>query len=158
MNRSTRLHIAILCSTLVLSTAAAQTSQSSPQDQAKKAVAVRQAVFDVQNFAFSPATAMLKGQPFNAEAAVTAGQRIEITSSMIPDVFKVDTSKFTLNTKARAGIWSNMSDFRQKAANLHDAATNLVMAAKTGDKSATLAAVKAVGKACSACHDQYKDN
>lgn len=158
MNRLIRSHLAILCSTFVLSTAVAQTAPSTSQDQAKKAVALRQAVFDVQKFAFSPLTAMLKGQPFNAEAAVTAGQRIEITSSMIPDVFKIDTSKFTLNTKARAGIWNNLSDFKQKAEGLHDAAMNLVAAAKTGDKSTTLAAIMGVGKACSACHDEYKDN
>ena len=158
MIRLTRLHVAILSSTVALSTAVAQTGPSSPQEQAQKAVVLRQAVFDVQGFAFGPATALLKGQSFNAEAAVTAGQRIEITSSMIPEVFRIDTSKFTLKTKARAGIWTNMSDFKQKAEGLHDAAMNLVAAAKTGDKSATLDAVKGVGKACSACHDEYKEN
>lgn len=163
MTRTNRFNVSVLCSAFALSTsalatAAAPTGPSSPQAQAKKAVAVRQALFDVQNFVFGPAVAMLKGAPYSPQAAITAGQRIEITSSMIPEVFEVDTSKFALKTKARSGIWSNKADFRQKAENLHEAAGNLAAAGKSGDRTATLAAIKAVGKACSACHDEFKDN
>ncbi|MGH8217797.1 MAG: cytochrome c [Steroidobacteraceae bacterium] len=140
-----------------LATAASPGRPVSPQKQAQRAVKVRQALFDVQNFAFNPLRAMLKGGPFNTWAAITAGQRIEITSSMIPDVFKVDTSGLGLKTKARAGIWNNIADFDRKAANLHDAAVDLAAVAKTGDMPATLAAAGAVGKACGACHDEYKD-
>jgi cytochrome c556 len=156
MNCVSKLGLAVCCSLAMASVSMAQRGPQSPQQQAQQAVKLRKAVFDVQSYAFSPMGAMLRGGPFDAAAAVLAGQRIEMTSSLIPDVFKFDTRKFHIETKARDGIWTNMSDFQQKAQNLHDAAVNLVAAAKTGDKPMTMQAAVSVGKACGACHDEYR--
>jgi cytochrome c556 len=157
MNRFSKLGFAAFCSVAAISIAIAQNGPMTPQQRAEGAVKLRQGLFDVQSFAFAPVGAMLKNQaPFNAEAAQTAAKRIEMTSSMIPDVFKTDTSKFTLKTRALEGIWTNTADFQQKARDLNQAATNLEMAAMGGDKAATMQAAVAVGKACGACHDQFR--
>jgi cytochrome c556 len=100
---------------------------------------------------------MLKGAPFDAAAVQKAAQRIEFTSSMIPEVFQMDTRKFQVMTKAREGIWTNKSDFEMKARDLNDAAMAMETAAKGGDKGATLKAAGAVGKACGSCHDQFRE-
>ena len=77
---------------------------------------------------------------------------------MIPDVFQTDTRKFTtLKTKAQDGIWTNQADFTAKADDLGKAAAALGDAAKSGDKGTTLKAAGAVGKACGACHDNYRN-
>jgi cytochrome c556 len=157
MNRFSTLSLAAVCSVAAISVALAQGGPMTPQQRAEAAVKLRQGLFEVQSFAFGPVGAMLKGAPFNAEAAQTAAKRIEMTSSMIPDVFRVNTSKDTgLKTRALDGIWTNKADFDQKAHDLTQAATNLEMAAMGGDKSTTMQAAVAVGKACGACHDQFR--
>lgn len=156
MNCLSKVGLAACCSLAMATVGMAQSGPTSPQQQAQAAVKLRQSLFDVQNFAFSPLAAMLKGGTFNAQDAVTAGQRIEMTSMMIPEVFQDNTTKFTLKTRALSRIWSNMGDFKQDAQNLHDAAANLVMAAKSGDKSSTMQAAVQVGKACGKCHDDYR--
>ena len=75
---------------------------------------------------------------------------------MIPEVFSVDTRKFHVMTRALDGIWANTADFQQKAHDLHQAAVNLDMAAKSGDADATKQAAVEVGKACGACHDEFR--
>jgi cytochrome c556 len=76
---------------------------------------------------------------------------------MIPDLFKLDTRKFQVKTKAREGIWGSMADFTAKADELSKAAAALTTAAKGGDKGATMKAIGAVGKACGNCHDNFRD-
>ncbi len=158
MNRLVTCSLAALCSTAVLATAAAQNGPSTPQQVVQNAVKIRKALLDVQSFAFGPVVAMLRGSPFDAAAAAKSAVRIQVTASMIPEVFQTDTHKFQVQTKAREGIWSNKADFDAKAKGLQDAAAALETAAKGGDKETTLTAAKAVGKACSACHDEYKDS
>lgn len=156
MNCISKLGWAALCSVAVVSVGIAQSGPVGPQAQAAAAVKLRKAVFDVQSAAFAPMGAFLKGAPFDAAAAVTAAQRVEMTSSMIPDVFKFDTRNAKVVTKARDAIWTNMSDFTQKAHDLHEAAVNLEAAAKSGDAAMTKQAAMAVGKACGSCHDEFR--
>jgi cytochrome c556 len=158
MNRVSKLGLAAMCCVAAISVGMAQGGPQTPDQQAKGAVKVRQSLFEVQSFAFAPLGAMLKrAMPFNAQAAETAAKRIEMTSSMIPDVFKFDTRKFMVMTKARDDIWSNQADFTQKADALHTAAQNLEMAAMSGDQGATMKAAIAVGKACGSCHDEFRN-
>lgn len=158
MKRVSKLGLAALCSVAAISVGMAQGGPQTPEQKAQAAVKVRQGLFEVQNFSFAPVAAMLRGAPFNQQVVETAAKRIEMTSSMIPDVFKTNTSKFTnLTTKARDSIWSNMSDFDQKAQALNMAAQNLEMAAMSGDAGMTKQAAVAVGKSCGNCHDQFKN-
>jgi len=161
MKRVSKLGLAALCSLCSVATVSVVFAQGgpppTPEQKAQNAVKVRQGLFDVQNFSFAPVAAMMRGAPFNAMVAETAAKRIEMTSSMIPDVFKTDTSKFTVTTKARESIWTNMSDFQQKAQALNMAAMNLETAAMSGDAGMTKQAAVAVGKACGSCHDQFKN-
>ncbi|MGH8261683.1 MAG: c-type cytochrome [Steroidobacteraceae bacterium] len=156
MNRVSKFGLAALCSVAAISVGMAQSKPS--EQQAQNAVKVRKALFDVQNFAFSPVMAMLKRQePFNAQDVVTAAKRVEMTASIIPEVFKVDTRNSSVSTKARDGIWTNMADFKQKAANLETAAQNLQQAAMSGDQGATMRAAGMTGKACGSCHDEFRN-
>jgi cytochrome c556 len=157
MKRIGKTGLAALCSVAALSVAVAQNAPPTPEQQAANAVKTRKGLFDVQAFAFGPVGAMLKGAPFDAAVAQKAASRVQVTASMIPEVFQNDTRKFTVETKAREGIWTNKSDFESKAHDLQSAAEALETAAKGGDKGATLKAAGAVGKACGSCHDQFRD-
>ena len=157
MNRLSKLGLAAVCSVAAVTVALAQPAPPTPEQMAQNAVKTRKGLFDVQSFSFGPVGAMLRGAPFNQAAVVKAAQRVEFTAGLIPEVFQNDTRKFQVETKAREGIWTNKSDFEAKAKDLLDAATALETAAKTGDEAATKKAAGAVGKACGACHDQFRD-
>jgi cytochrome c556 len=125
----------------------------------QKAVETRQAVFKVINYNSEQFFQMMKNKaPFDASVVQRAAGRIEMLAPMIPEAFATDTRKAgSAKTQAREGIWTNAADFKAKSDDLARAAAALSAAAKTGDKGATLKAAGAVGKACSACHDNYKD-
>jgi cytochrome c556 len=135
----------------------AQGGPQTPQQQAEKAVKVRQGLFEVQSFAFGPVGAMLKGTPVDAAVVQKQAARVQVTASMIPDVFQADTHSMQLTTKAKPSIWSKKSDFDKKASDLQTAAAELESAARKGDKASILDAAGKVGNACKACHDEYRD-
>jgi len=144
-----------------LATIPAVHAQEAPGgEEAQKAVETRQSVFKVINYNSEMFFQMMKNKaPFDAAIVQKAAGRIEVLSPMIPEMFAADTRKAggSVKTKARDGIWTNAADFKAKSDELAKAAQALGAAAKTGDKGATMKAAAAVGKACSGCHDNYRD-
>jgi cytochrome c556 len=128
-------------------------------EEMQKAIDTRQAVFKVINYNSEQFFLMMKNKaPFDPAVVQTAAARIETLAPMIPDTFATDTRKATsVKTRARAGNWTNMADFKAKSDDLAKAAAELMAAARTGQKGATMKAAGAVGKACSGCHDNYRD-
>jgi cytochrome c556 len=59
-------------------------------------------------------------------------------------------------SRAKAEIWTNRSDFEAKAAAYQNAATQLAAAARAGDRTAFLAAWDTTRGACGACHELYR--
>jgi cytochrome c556 len=142
-----------------LATVPAVHAQEAAGDGAQKAVETRQAVFKVMSYNSDQFFLMMKNKaPFDANVVQKAAARIETLAPMIPDTFAADTRKAGVKTKAREGIWTNMADFKAKSDELARAAAALTAAAKTGEKGATMKAAGAVGKACSGCHDNYRDS
>jgi cytochrome c556 len=158
MNGITRIGVAAVGSLVLASAAMAQgAAPMTPEQQAQASVLTRQGLFKVQGFVFGPVGGMLRGAPFDAAVAQKAAVRLQVTGGLIPDLFAKDTHTFTIPTKAREGIWTNKSDFDAKAGDLVKAAADLEAAAKSGDEAATKKAAAGVGKACGACHDQFRD-
>ena len=146
------------CTALMLSVASAQTAPPTPEEQAAEMTATRQGLFKLMGFNMDPMAAMLRNRvPFDAAQVQKSAARIEALAPMIPDLFKLDTRKFQVKTKAREGIWGSAADFNAKADELGKAAAALTAAAKGGDKGATMKAIGAVGKACGNCHDNFRD-
>lgn len=136
----------------------AQSAPASPEEQAQQAVDLRQSLFRLIGYSFGPVGGMLKNKvPFDPAVAQKSAARIEMLAPMITELFQTDTRKFQLKTRAREGIWENKADFQAKADDLAKAAAALTTAAKSGDKRATLRAAAGVGKACGACHDDYRE-
>jgi cytochrome c556 len=166
MNGITRIGVAAVGSLIFASAAMAQGAPPAggppamtPEQKADAAVLTRQGLFKVQSMAFGPVGGMLRGAPFDAAVATKAAQRVQVTAGMIAEAFATDTHTTSkLKTRAREGIWTNKSDFDSKANDLVKAAADLEAAAKSGDKDKTIAAARGVGKGCSGCHDQFRDN
>jgi cytochrome c556 len=158
MNGITRIGIVAVGSLVVASAAMAQGAPLTPEQQQTAAILTRQGLFKVQGFVFGPVGGMLRGGKFDAAVAQKAAERLQVTGGLIPELFAKDTHTFTgTPTKAREGIWTNKSDFDAKANDLVKAAADLDTAAKSGDEAATKKAAAGVGKACGACHDQFRD-
>jgi cytochrome c556 len=126
----------------------------------QQAVEQRQALFKEVDKAFKPVGEMLKRKmPYDAAAVQEAAAKLDPLARKIPDAFAVDTHKATgIKTKARENIWSSLPDFKAKSEDLVKAIAGLSAAAKSGDEKAFRPAAVAVGKACSGCHDNFKDS
>ena len=61
-----------------------------------------------------------------------------------------------VRTRAKAEIWARPQEFRTAAVNLVVAARRLDAAARGNDVAAIRAAHGALGRTCSACHDQFR--
>lgn len=61
------------------------------------------------------------------------------------------------DTHAKPEIWKNMDDFRKKMEDFQLAAAKLGKVAAGGDRKAIEEQIKATGKTCGSCHDDYKE-
>lgn len=158
MKRFAKSSLIALCALAPVAAVIAQEAPS-PEQQAEATVLTRQGLLKVMGMYMAPLGAMLKNKmPFDAATAEKSATHIAQLGSMIPDVFATDVrNKTSAKTKAQDGIWTNQADFKAKADDLVKAAGALEEAAKGGDKGATLKAAGAVGKACGACHDNYRN-
>jgi cytochrome c556 len=149
-----KLGVATLCAMAAVSTAHAQEG-GSPEENA---VALRQSLFKLIGYSFDPVARILRNQqPFDAATVQKSAARLEGLAPMVPEVFTVDTRKASVKTKAREGIWTNNADFKAKNDAFVKAVANLSAVAKSGDKKTVTQAAAAVGKACGACHDSFRD-
>jgi cytochrome c556 len=160
-----RLHrIGVMAALATLSTMAfsqgAPGGPPSPEAQAKTAIEARQGLFKVINSQNAPIGAMLRpGAEVDTALVVKNMTRIQQLADIIPDMFVMDTRMFhqTIKTRALDGIWTSQADFKAKAENMKTVAGTIIAAAKTGDKEATLKAMREnLPKGCGGCHDNYR--
>jgi cytochrome c556 len=60
-------------------------------------------------------------------------------------------------THAKPAIWKNLEDFTKKMEDFQSAAAKLGQVAAGGDRKAIEEQIKATGKTCGSCHDDYKE-
>jgi cytochrome c556 len=153
-----KIGLATLCT---LAAVSAANAQDAPVDEAQKAITTRQAVFKLIEWNFTPTVGkMLKNQmKYDAAVVQKSAARLEVLAPMIAEAFAVDTrgKAAGVKTMARDGIWTNNADFKAKNDDLIKAVAGLSAAAKGTDEKAFKQAAAAVGKACGACHDSFKD-
>jgi cytochrome c556 len=154
-----RAGLAALCTVAFATPTVAQQAQDATPEQ--KAVEIRQSIFRLMEWNFTPTIGEMLKNKMKYDAAVVQknAARLEALAPMISEAFAVDTRKATtgVKTRAREGIWNNMADFKAKNDDLVRALASLSAAAKSGDEKAFRPAAVAVGKACGACHDDYRD-
>jgi cytochrome c556 len=117
----------------------------------------RQSWFAMLATNFGPMTAMVKGEmPWQEQQM--AGYADQMAALMTIDVmrgFADGSDKGT--TRAKPDIWQNKADFEKKMDDLKKAVAMLQAVAEQGtDRKAIAEQVGATGKACKACHDDYK--
>lgn len=127
--------------------------------QAKPEVLVkqRQAAMTLQGKYFMPLAAMAQGRaPFNAAVVERNAAYLDALSKMPWDGFDPSTAGVKSNTLPAA--FKEPAKFKQAQEALQTQVAKLVAASKAGDEGATKAAIGAVGKSCSGCHDDFREN
>ena len=117
----------------------------------------RQSWFAMMAVNFGPMVAMVKGEmPWGEEQmAASADNLAALTTLNVMRGFADGSDKGT--TRAMPEIWENKPDFEAKMNDLKKAVDALQVVANEGtDRKAIAAQVGATGKACKACHDDYK--
>ena len=119
------------------------------------AIKYRRAAFTVMSRHFGIVAGMANGKiPFDAKAAAENADTAT-TVSKLPYAGFVDGSDKG-DTKAEPKIWTEMDKFRAAASKMQDEMVKLNVAAKGGNIDTIKAAVGETGKACTACHDNYR--
>jgi cytochrome c556 len=136
---------------------AALAAQATAAEQT--AVEQRQALLKEMDKAFKPVGEIIKRKaPYDATVIQQSAAKLATLAPKIPDAFALDTHAATgIKTRARDNIWSSMPDFKAKAEALVKAVDGLAAAGKSGDQKALRPAFVGVGRACSGCHDSYKN-
>ena len=116
-------------------------------------IAERKANFKANAAAMKAINAALGGGDF--DTVITQTTIIADWARVMPNYFPENSD--TGDTKARADIWMDFDDFKNRASANEKAALTLISTAKTGDVSATIGALKVLGGTCKSCHDNFKD-
>ena len=127
-------------------------AQAKPEDLVKQ----RKAALTMVGKYFGPVGAMVQGKvPYDAAIVTRNAGYLEVLSAMPWDGFQASTEGVK-ETRAKPEIYKNMGKFDQYAKDMQGALVKLNAAAKSGDQNAVKAAFGATGKACKACHDDFR--
>jgi len=127
-------------------------AQQKPED----AIKYRQSALFLLGQHFGPIAAMAQGKtPFDKDAAARNAALAETFSRLPWDRFGPGTDQG--NTKAKPEVWTKQDDFKAKADKMQVEVAKLAQVSKSGDFDALKAQVGETGKACKACHDEYRN-
>lgn len=87
----------------------------------------------------------------NGDAVEHAKKANMLMSGML-EMFPEGSAEY----RAKANIWTDWAGFEKSMNESVAASEKLVAAAMTGDRSATLGALGAMGKTCKSCHEEYR--
>ena len=119
------------------------------------AIKYRKAGMTVMAAHFGRVAAMANGRiPFDAKVAADNADVAAYMSKLPFAGFVEGTDKG--ETKAEPKIWAEKDKFNTAATTMQEAMVKLNTAAKGGNIDAIKAAAGETGKACKACHDNYR--
>jgi cytochrome c556 len=154
MPRSTRNFLLVILSLAAISLSPLAISHF---DDKEIPQSYRQSWFAMLAVNFGPMASMVKGEiPWDEQQmAGYADQLAALTTLDVMRGFSEGSDKGT--TRAKPEIWENKADFQARMDDLDQAVDALQVVAQQGtDRKAIAAQVGATGKACKACHDEYK--
>ncbi|HYV68204.1 MAG TPA: cytochrome c [Myxococcales bacterium] len=129
--------------------------------QAKPEVLVkqRQAAMTLQGKYYGPLAAMAQGKaPYNKDTVERNAEYLSVLDKMPWDGFAESTKdEKSVKTAALPAIWKDGDKFKQAQKNFQDEVSKLVQVSKGGDEAAVKAQIGAVGKACGACHGDFRE-
>ena len=141
-------------STLALAIAMTMTMPASVLAQGD-IIEARKANFKQSGIAMRKMRGQLQNGDFDAISA--SAEKIAAWAAQMPDFFPVGSGPDQNKTDAKSVIWERFDAFTALAHDNKKAALALAKTAKSGDTSAIMAQMQAVGRSCGACHSQFKN-
>jgi cytochrome c556 len=143
-----KIALCILCAAVAAPALAQQPLKI--EDQIK----LRRAAYNMMALGFGDLAAMAQDKkPFDKEQAEHDADLAKIVSTIPRRFFPEGSDK---DTKAKPEIWKNRADFDSKMDKMISEVAKLPAAVRGGDMAAFKAQVGETGKACKACHDEYR--
>ena len=147
-----RLVVTVIAAGAALTSLSAAAQFQKPED----AIKYRQSAMYVMANHFGRVAAMAQGKaPFDAKAAAD-NAAIVVTMSKLPWAGFGEGTDKGAPTRAKPEVWKDSAKVKDLATKMMDEAEKFDAAAKTGNLDAIKAAVGSLGKACKACHDDYR--
>jgi len=152
MRQVLRTTMTLAAAVLAVATALPAAAQfAKPED----AIKYRKAVFTVMGTHFGRVAAMANGRaPFDPKVAADSAEIATAMSTLPYVAFLPGTDKG--ETRAKPEIWTDFDKVKLLAEKMQAEMVKLNAAAKTGNIDSIKAAVGETGKACKACHDDYR--
>jgi cytochrome c556 len=130
--------------------------QASAQAKPEQLVKQRQSAMALIGWYFGPIGAMMRGdRPFDAAVVARNAGYLEVLSKMPAEGFQPST-KDEKATKAKPEVWADKAKFDKAMENMQGEVAKLAQVAKGGDQGAIKTQFGATGKACAACHDDFR--
>ena len=147
-----RLVVNVIAAGAALTSLSAAAQFQKPED----AIKYRQSVMTVMGNHLGRIGAMAQGRvPFDANAAA-ANAAIVVTMSKLPWVAFGEGTDKGLPTRAKPEIWKDQAKVKDLSEKMMAEAEKFEAAAKSGSLDTIKAAIGDLGKACKACHDDYR--
>ena len=128
-----------------------------PMTAAQKAAHQRHANFEQMGKLFGALNGELrKAEPDKAALTATTKQMNDLASALPTWFPRGSGVEARPRSQAKANVWTDAAGFAAVASNLQVQVSKLNQAAVGGDVAAVRAQVRAVGGACKACHDTYR--
>lgn len=128
------------------------------QSPAEQAHALRNAQMNLYIANIGPIFGMARGQvEYDADLASVLSHNLAAYASvdMTPLYVEGSSSDDLADSRALPAIWDNLDDIAAKQVQFAEAAAVLAAASAEG-QDAFMGAIKGVGDACSACHEDYR--
>ncbi|MEO8546525.1 MAG: cytochrome c [Burkholderiaceae bacterium] len=124
---------------------------------AEAAVEYRQSAFTVMSNHFGRIGAMVKGDtPYNAAAATASADIVVVMSKLPYEAFPEGTSG-TKKGSPKPNVWTERAKFDDLAKKMQGEVVKLAAATRTNNLDAIKPAFAEAGKACKACHDDFRN-
>lgn len=147
----------VLMGAIALALGAGASLQAAAQVKPETLVKQRQAAMTLQGKYFGPIGAMVQGKmPWDAAVVTRNAGYLEVLTKMPWDGFQPATADVKDHNDAKPEIYKDGEKFRSAAQKLETEAGKLAAAARAGDQNMVKAAFGEVGKACKACHDDFR--
>ena len=145
----------VLMGAIALALGAGASLQASAQVKPETLVSQRQAAMTLQSKYLGPIAAMVQGKmPWDSAIVTRNAGYLEVLTKMPWDGFQSSTAD--LKSDAKPEIYKDTEKFHSASQKLETEVAKLAAAARSGDQNAVKAAFGEVGKACKACHDDFR--
>ena len=140
---------------LAMGAGAGYVLNASAQQKPEILVKQRQAAMTLIGKYWGPTNNMAQGKaPYDAAVAARNAGYLQALAQMPWDGFHESTKDSPEKNRALPAIWAEPAKFKEGADRLQATTTKLAAAAK--DEAAFKAAAGEVGKACGACHENFR--